>query len=477
MESGGPLTEKETEMEKREFVTEPERRTPVIRADVFVAGAGTAGCIAAIAAARAGASVILAERTPVPGGTLGNGGIGISSFHSASKDPDRAKRIVGGLAYELERRLEEAGGATGFVPIPGDANKSSWRTVGDHEVYKGVISQMLLEAGVRVFLQTMFCDVLLEDGRIEAVFLENKSGRFAVAAKQYIDATGDGDVARMAKAEQTQIWQRYHEVCGGPNGLVFGMAGIDFDRFQRENPNGVFDLGERETGHAGVTHRRFAFSHMRDPKYAPFADLDINFFTSMQSIHEGELTYINNSKGPACNVCDAEELSRAEMESRILAMKFAGAMKSCVPGCENSYLSWAATQMGVRASWITICDHMITQKEISAAARFEDEIGLYGFHDLVGKRSGCAISEPGFYGMPYRMLLPKGCQNLFMAGRCVTADIEAHMSTRNTVGCMIMGQGAGTAAALCAEESCMSRELSYETLREELLRQEVILDL
>ena len=189
------------------------------------------------------------------------------------------------------------------------------------------------------------------------------------------------------------------------------------------------------------------------------------------------MTYINNSKGPECNVCDAEELSRAEMESRILAMEFANAMKACVPGCENAYLSWAATQMGVRASWITACDHMMTQEEISAAARYEDEIGLYGFHDLAGKRPECAIPSPGYYGMTIRMLLPKGCANLFMAGRCVTADLEAHMSTRNTVGCMIMGQGAGAAAALCAGNQCMSRELPYEQLREELLRQEVILGL
>ena len=463
-------------MEKIEYLTEPARKTPVLYGDVFVAGAGTAGCLAAIAAARAGAKVILVERTPVPGGTLGNGGIGISNYFSASKDPNRARRIVGGLAYELEQRLEAAGGATGFVSMPKGPNGSSWRTVGDHEIYKGVISEMLLEAGVRVFLQTMFCGAQMDGERIRAVFIENKSGRFAVVAKQFVDATGDGDIARMAGAEQRQIWQRYHEVCGGPNGLVFGMAGIDFERFLKENPNGVVDLGDKKTEHPGVVHRMFAFTHMRDPKYAPFRDLDINFFTSMQSIHEGEMTYINNSKGPVCNVCDAEELSRAEMESRILAMKFANAMRACVPGCENSYLSWAATQMGVRASWITVCDHMMTQEEISAATRFEDEIGLYGFHDLVGKRPECAIAEPGFYGMPFRMLLAKGIDNLFMAGRCVTSDLEAHMSTRNTVGCMIMGQGAGTAAALCAKENCDGRELPYARLREELLRQEVILD-
>mgnify|MGYP001118054764 FL=1 len=159
-----------------------------------------------------------------------------------------------------------------------------------------------------------------------------------------------------------------------------------------------------------------------------------------------------------------------------MAMEFANAMKKCVPGCENSYLSWASTQMGVRASWITACDKMMTQKEISAAERFDDEIGLYGFHDLAPKRKECEIAVPGYYGMPYRMLLPEGCDNLYMAGRCVTADVEAHMSTRNTVGCMIMGQGAGVAAALCAKSECDSRKLPYERLRAALLAQKVILE-
>lgn len=467
------------------YLTEPERKTPVIETDVFVAGAGTAGCIAAIAAARMGAKVVLVERTPVPGGTLTNGGIGISSFYSATKNPDEAKRIVGGIAYELVNRLEEAGGATGFIPAPGDNNFSPYRIVADHEIYKAVISRMLMEAGVRVFLSTMFCGVCLKEKaaadtgnrRIKAVFIENKDGRAAVAARQYVDASGDGDIARMAGLKQTELWQRYHEVCGGPNGLVFGMAGIDFERVVAENPTGFFKLGEASVGTGGLVCRRFAFSHARDKeKYAAFADLDINFFTSMQSIHDGELTYINNSKGAACNVCDAESLSRAEMESRVMAMEFANAMKKCVPGCENSYLSWASTQMGVRASWITACDKMMTQKEISAAERFDDEIGLYGFHDLAPKRKECEIAVPGYYGMPYRMLLPEGCDNLYMAGRCVTADVEAHMSTRNTVGCMIMGQGAGVAAALCAKSECDSRKLPYERLRAALLAQKVILE-
>ena len=458
------------------YITEPERKIPVIETDVFIAGAGTAGCIAAIAAARAGAEVVLVEKLPVPGGTFCNGGIGINSYYANTEDPAKAKLVAGGLCWELANRLEEAGGATGFTLSPNDHYHSPYRFVADHEIHKGVISQMLMEAGVKVFLQTMFCGVVMDGTTITAAVIENKDGRSAVAAKQYIDCSGDGDIAKFAGLEQIELWQDYDKVCGGPTGLVFGMAGIDFDRALAENADSMFPL-KTTSPENGLNNRRMTFTHMRHPeKYAPFHKLGINFFTNFQSIHEGEATYINNSKGVMVDGSTADGLSNAELELRVRTMKMAQAFKECVPGFEKSYISWASTQVGIRASKITLCDKMISQQEISDAARFDDEIGLYAFHDLGPKNPELFSKEPGFYGLPYRMLLAKGCDNLYMAGRCVTTDIQAHMSTRNTVGCMLMGQGAGVAAALCAQNGWKSRELPYPKLRELLLKQNVILD-
>ena len=255
------------------------------------------------------------------------------------------------------------------------------------------------------------------------------------------------------------------------------MSGIDFDRLLAENPGSAYLLSDDRTA-SGERVRRIAFTHMREPqRYAELCALDINYFTTIQSIHDGEATYINNSKGVLTDGSSAEKLSAAELTMRVRIMRMAQALRSCVPGFERAYLSWASTQLGVRASRITVCDKMLSQAQLSAAARFEDEIGLYGFHDLSPKRPGCAIGAPGFYGLPYRMLLPEGCANLLMAGRCVTADVEAHMSTRNTVCCMVMGQAAGVAAALCAAGGLDTRRLPYERLRAGLLAQGVILGL
>lgn len=455
-------------MDSSRWFREPAREIPVAQADVCVAGGGTAGCIAAIAAARAGAAVILIEKLPVPGGTYTNGGIHCNSFFNAEVNPEKAKRVVGGIPYELALRIIDAGGSAGFLPTPDSHYHSPYSYLANHEVYKGIISEMLMEAGVKVCLQTMLCDVEMEEEYIKTVFIENKDGRSAIKAKQFIDATGDGDVARLAGFEQIENWKTYTKMCSAPTGLVFGLGGVDFDRVIAENPQAVrTNPGERS----------FTFVHAIDQeRYAPLMELDINYFTSFMFMHPTEATYINNTKGENINGTDAEALSLAEMKTRIKIMKLSNALKQCVPGFENSYMSWAATQLGVRASRITNCDKTISQEEISNAVRFEDEIGLYGFHDLSPKRPDCLVKEPGFYGFPYRMLLPKGCRNLLMAGRCVTEENEAHMSTRNVAACQVMGQGAGVAAALCTKMGVDTRSLPYELLKEELLKQDVILD-
>jgi hypothetical protein len=96
---------------------------------------------------------------------------------------------------------------------------------------------------------------------------------------------------------------------------------------------------------------------------------------------------------------------------------------------------------------------------------FDDEVMVYGFHDFAPRYQ---IKNGGTYGIPYRALLVKGIDNLFAAGMMITSDHRAHMSTRNTVSCMGQGQATGTAAALCSQKKCSTRELPYEQLRKKL---------
>ena len=457
------------------YYTEPEKNIPVLETDILVAGAGTAGCMAAIAAARQGAKVVLVEKLPVPCGTIGNGGNSLYSFYNASYDPETAVRIVGGLPYEFVGRCIEEGACAGILPTPGDAHANPFTIIPNREGVKGVLCLMLREAGVKVMLQTMLVGTVSEEGKVRMALIENKDGRRAVEAKVFIDCSGDADLAKSAGAGIVSNWEIYDRVCGAPTSLPFGMGGIDFEKALREAPEVI---RKREiSSEEGKYLSKYKITHTNNPEMCKdMCKLDIRHFTNITSLREGEATSMNNSKGSMTDASSAENLSKAEMDQRIKVMRLANAIRKDIPGFENAHLIWAALQLGIRSSRIVECDKMLTEPEVTGAARFEDEIGLYGFQDMVEKDPSTRIHDPGYYGLPYRMLLPKGIDNLYVAGRCVTRDLMAHNSTRNTVSCMIMGQAAGTAAALCAEKDCTTRQLPYGMLREALLKQEVILE-
>ncbi len=458
---------------------EPARDIPVIETDVLVVGAGTAGCVAAVAAARAGAKVLLVEKLPVPSGTLSNGGNSFYSLYAQSQFPGDVRQIVRGLPQELVERARVNRGVD-FVNHPNDPHRCPIRPRFNHESIKGILCELLQEAGVKVLLQTFLCGVDVEDGVIRAAFIENKDGRFAVEAKEYVDCTGDGDLAKYAGAEQTDLWQEYDKVSGAATSLPLAISNVDFDRANQAMPEVFRSFGKKEDGPNGEYRSRSYFLTVNKdtPGCEELKALNLREFVSFTSVRPGQAV-INNSKGVQADCSSTETLSRAEMELRIKNTKLVRALIDTIPGFENAVMDWQAMMLGIRATKITRCDKAITVEDITSGARFEDEIGLYGFHDLasVQKRPDLFVQNgTGFYGFPYRMLLPVGVKNLFMAGRCVTPDAEAHMSTRNTVGCMIMGQAAGAASALCVAKSCFSRELPYEELRGELLKQDVVLD-
>lgn len=470
-------------MAAKKSYREKEKELPVLEADVLVAGGGTAGCIAALAAAREGKKTVLVEKNPVLGGTFTNGGNTISSFFNSTDTVEEAVRIVGGIPYEMMMRLEKEGGATGFRPTPNDPHLRPYSNSVNSEMYKGVMAMMLEEAGVKVMTHSFFAGVQTQGRSIEAAFIENKSGRTAVMAKEYVDCSGDGDVAAAAGVHMIENWQNYDCGCS-PTGMVFAVGGADLKRTASEGGAAM-----RATYDAGGNVLKIRFCYVDDARYSKFAEMLDWYWMSLSSMRKEGNVFISYYTGPKVNCSDGDTLSNAELHERIKIVRMVQEFRRTVPGFEECYPIWAATQIGVRASRVADCDKILTEEEIENAARFEDEIGLYGYHDLgargiefgdrpeeMQKHPCRRVGKPGYYGFPYRMILPKGIDNLFMAGRCVTADAEAHMSTRNTIGCMVLGQAAGIAAAVCAEKELDSRSLPYSQLRERLLGQGVILE-
>jgi 2-polyprenyl-6-methoxyphenol hydroxylase-like FAD-dependent oxidoreductase len=438
--------------------------------DVLVAGGGTAGVVAALAAARNGAKTILIDRYGFLGGSMINGAGPLHSFFNLYKAfPGVEKvQVVRGIAQEIVDRLVAAGGSPGHLEQDKGGSYDSVITLVDWEIFKGLAFDMMEEAGVRVLLHVMAVETVRENNRVKGVIIEGKSGREAVLARVVIDTTGDGDVA--AKAGARFIKQHGTTKAGMP----FGMTNVDMGRlvaFLEENDM-VNQLIRAEKGSKIDDIIRLGFELRKIPRFREYMDKTGIWGPLGASLHENNYNYINGTSIPNVDATDTETLSRAEITLRKQVMTLSAMLKQHIPGFENAYLSWTPVCAGVRYTRVIECEHDMTLEEIVNCRRFDDEVMLYGFHDSAPK---IMIKNGGYYGIPYRAFLPRGVEGLLVAGRLITSTWEAHMSTRNTVSCMAQGQAVGTAAALAVKAGVDPRGLDTGRLREVLKQQNVFL--
>ncbi len=440
--------------------------------DVLVAGGGTAGVVAAIAAARNGANTILVERYGFLGGTMINGACSLHSYFNVYKPfPGvERKQLVKGIPSEIVDRMIEAGGCLGNIEQVRGYGYDTVITPIDHEVFKAVIVKMMEESGVKLLLHTLMVDTITEGDTVKGIIIESKSGREAILAKTVIDTTGDGDVAFRAGAECIGELQPYNV------GLSFSMANVNIEKaaaFFEEN-GALTQLAYADKGSVKDNIARFVGQIENIDKFKGYMQ-KIGMMRALMtySLHRGDLTYINSVAVSPLAELTAEEMTRAEVQVRHQLSQIVEFIKTHIPGFQDAYVSWTGNQIGIRRTRVIDCEYDITANDVENGSRFEDEIALYGFHDMGPRRN---VNKGGYYGIPYRALLPKKIENLLVAGRMITSDWTAHMSTRNVVSCMAQGQAVGTAAALCSKLDISPGKLNVKTLQETLIKDGVYLE-
>lgn len=453
------------------FIIE-NRKTPVnYECDVVIAGGGTAGMVAAIAAARNGARTILVDRYGFLGGTLINGAGPIHSFFNLYKafPGAKEKQVIKGVPEEIIERMIERGGCPGHLEQDKGGSYDSRITVIDWEIFKDVIFRMMEEAGVQVLLNVMVVDAVMEGNTVKGIIIEGKSGREAIAAKTVIDTTGDGDVAAFAGAN----FVKRHDTTSV--GFPFGMSNVDMQKLVSylEDNDMINQLIRGDKGSEVDDVIRLGFELKKLPVFKEFMEANGMWGPLGFALHENNFTYINSCTLRCVDATSTVELSNAEIKLRRQAMTLAEMLIKHVPGFEHAYVSWTPASVGVRLTRIIRCEHEMTLDEIVNCARFDDEVMLYGFHDCAPR---IMIKDAGYYGIPYRAFIPKGLDGLLVAGRLITSTWEAHMSTRNTGSCMAQGQAVGTAAALAAKAGVNVRDVDVSELRKTLREQNVCLE-
>jgi glycine/D-amino acid oxidase-like deaminating enzyme len=422
--------------------------------DVLVCGGGVAGLGAAAAAARAGADTLLVERMGFAGGFF-TAVIG-SSFDGLI-DPASGRPVVGGLVFEM---LDRLGVLRGRDPLrTAFTYNGEISSVAEHperivprtepERFKRAADDVLTASGVRVLYHTQVTDVIARDGRIASVLVSNKDGLVAIAPKVVVDCTGDADVAAWAGAP----YEVHPEL--QPMGLHFRLIDVaaPADLALRRRCTDVFERAQR----AG------RLANFGGPYPARFMPHDL---------------YFNATRVPG-DPTSAADWTNAEVQGRRDAWTMYDLLREELPEFAAAYFMASGPTAGARESRRIAGRAVLTAEDVRAGRRQPDVVVV-----AAGKidRHGNAPSAPHEefvvppYDIAYRTLLPRGIENLLVAGRCHSATSEALASSRLTAPAMGMGQAAGTAAALAAAGAGVAADVDVGALQDALRRQGAILE-
>jgi len=421
------------------FYNEPSRRLSVLdEADVLVLGGGPGGIGAAVAAARSGARTILVERT---GSFGGNWTAGILGTIMASPQ-------VHGIFQELVERIEKRQGWRQWGESYGGGGTY------DIETARLVLDEVVVSSGVVPYFYTQFSDVIREGSRLTGAIVESKQGRQVIRAKQFIDSTGDGDVSVRAGAS----FDKGREKDGGmqPMTMIFMMDHVDNDSISpwwHEQPECLQAWKEAKA---------------RGEVTVPREDV-----LAFQMPRKGQWT-INTTRILGKDGTRIRDLTDATIEARRQVAEIVAFLKKYIRGFENAVLLETAPGIGVRETRRIHCDYTITADDILKVPAFDDCIArgsnFIDIHNPAGEGTTLAFPPKGkWYEIPYRSVRVRGLDNLLVASRCLDSTHEAHAAIRVTNQIMAVGEGAGTAAALCARDGLAStRDLDPARLREAL---------
>ncbi len=374
-------------MDNISYIEESAKGIPVYgKYDVVIAGGGIAGIAAAIAAKRANASrVLLIEKQYALGGLAT---LGLVTIYLPLCD-GVGNQVSFGISEELLRLSIKYGYEDRYPKEwlenkPNiDKSKQRYEVQYNPYVFAILAEQLLIEEGVDILYGTSVCDTKTVDNKIEALFIENKSGRNAVLVKSVVDATGDADICKLA-SEKTALFEQKNSLAA----------------WYYYNYNNAIHL------------KKLGFSE--NPDY---------------SKHSDNTRRISNT---GYSGLDAPELTDMVIESRKkLLDDFLAA------GTINDKHSITSISMIPQVRMTRRLDGCYTLCDSEMFKHFSDSIGMIG--DWRKRRP--------VYELPFRVLYGNNITNLITAGRCISVTDMMWDITRVIPACAITGEAAGAAAA------------------------------
>lgn len=284
----------------------------------------------------------------------------------------------------------------------------------DPDGWKRVSNDMVEEAGVAVRLHSWFSRAIVEDGRIIGVVCETKAGPEAVLGRTVIDATGDLDVAASAGAP---FVQGSYIVT-----TVFRLGGVDTEeneRFAMAEPDKFRQLERQAKRVIGG-----AWDHWWLKTPLP------------------GIVWCNCPHMAGFDGISVDDLTRADFAGRKRIYALVDFVRENMPGFRNCYVVDVAPQLGIRQTRLLEGEYVVTKEDVMQRVHFPD-----------------TVARGRDYYTPWRAMLPKGVEQLVVAGRHYSATGPAQKISREIPPCMSMGQSAGVAAVIAVDRGIRVRDV------------------
>jgi hypothetical protein len=438
--------------------------------DVLVAGAGLAGVCAAVAAARAGARTLVIEKEPFAGG-ISTAALETSIcnyFHNT-----RHELIVGGCPHELIERMVRHGA------VHKHWNRHRGHVVFDVEIGKLCMDEMLEDAGVDILFDTLIVDALVRDNAVCGVRAANRSGLFEVLARCTVDATGDADVAARSGVSL--------HIAPTEHSSLFRLGNVDVDAFAdyfRDHPDQYItgmdinmtveealafydDTGILFCNHGCGRRMELIQEPIRRGEYT----LEWNGVRGMDAFQlhamRNNSTMIVNTGFFGLDEPEGQALSDLLRRGRKQAHYVAEFLRRTLPGCEHSFVIATPNASGLRRTRYLKTDFTLTREIYNTAPSYPDRIGR---GVLIG--SGKLHISDQTFDIPMKCVLPNTIDGIIIgSGRsasCVPAEMLRTMPVT-----MSVGQGAGTVAAVAANQGVPMCDVDLAVVQKELVRQGV----
>ena len=418
--------------------------------DIIVVGGGTAGCAAAYTAAKAGLKTLLIEKNIHLGGTI-TSALVVPAMKSGEH------QINTDFYNTLVQEMRMVGGQVTYQ------GNSGWF---NPELMKIVLDKMMTDVGVEVFFDTHILGVRYSKGHLKSLKIskeilsvyndeiDNLQEKLSVSigARYIIDATGNCEIGKLCGCDLFEEKDEHQ-----PVSLRFMMSGVNLEKFSTWISDFDKDRSVTTVEHIdGQVHMSTAYTWDKDKNWALRPLFEEACKSGLLKSHDANYFQIFTVAGMPDTIAfncprivdytdtlKVKNMSKALLLGRQIIYRLANFCKIYFPGFENAYISNIADMLGVRVSRRLRGKYVTTIEDIKNGKKFEHPVVISNYPVDVHsqKRNASTLDMVQDYQLPVESLMAKEFDNLFVVGRCFSADFMAQGALRVQASCFSMGEG------------------------------------